>query len=79
MNMAHPSRPHGFYAHRHVLAIRGDDAIRKAIEAVRNNLERQTGWVANRIAEVELEAEEVTEAPLWKAFLPQNLGHTFYD
>jgi hypothetical protein len=66
----------GFYCHRHILASTPDAAERKAMQRVHENLE--PGWV-KRGARVELSVEEVSVAPLFKGFLPDNRGHTFYS
>ena len=72
-------QPAGLYCHRYVLASDQQEAIQKALESVSNNLDRQTGWLRDNHAELDLEAEEVSEASFLKAFLPANKGHTFYE
>lgn len=71
-------RPLGFYCHRYVLASDVDQAKEKAFRRVRNNLEKQTGWVSKNSARLEFEAEEVTDAPMHKLLKRDNRGHTFY-
>lgn len=72
-------RPAGFYCHRFVLASAEGAAIEKAFRQVRDNLERQTGWIGDRLATLDLEATEVATAPIYNALRPDNPGHTFYD
>ena len=71
-------RPQGFYCHRYVLASNGDRATEAAFRRVRDNLDKQTGWIDQGLATLELEAEEVTAAPLRSLLKPDNRGHTFY-
>ena len=71
-------RPLGFYCHRYVLASDADQATEKAFRRVRENLEKQTGWVSSGSAKLELEAEQVTDAPMHKLLKRDNPGHTFY-
>jgi hypothetical protein len=68
-------RPAGFYCHRYVLASSPKAAENKAIQRVREDFERK--WI-QRGASVELRVDEVSPAPLFKGFLPDNRGHTFY-
>ncbi len=72
-------KPAGFFCHRYVLASDIKAASAKALESVRKNLDRQTYWLSNDEAELELEAEEVQPASLITGFLPHNRGHTFYN
>lgn len=72
-------RPDGFYCHRYVLASGEDDARDKAFHRVRENLEKQTGWMGAGLAMLDLEAEEVADAPMRKLLKPDNPGHTFYE
>lgn len=44
---------------------------------VRENLDRQTGWIRGK--EVKLEAAEITSAPFYQLLKPDNRGHTFYE
>ena len=71
-------RPSGFYCHRFVLASDECGAKEKAFRRVRENLERQTGWLGNNQATLELDAPEVAVAPMLKALAPDDRGHTFY-
>lgn len=72
-------RPPGFYCYRYVLALAEQSARRTAFRRVRENLDRQTGWIANGLARLELEAEEVRPAPIHKILFPDNRGHSFYE
>lgn len=71
-------RPAGLYCHKYVLAADLETATRKAINSVSNNLDRQTGWLRDGVARLELEAEEVVQSSFLKAFLPDKRGYTFY-
>lgn len=71
-------KPAGFYCHRYVLADDQVQAIARAFERVRANLDSQTGWLRDGLATVELEAEEVKPAPMHKLLKPDNRRHTFY-
>ena len=68
------TRPQGFYAHRYVLASNEDEATELAFRRVRDNLDKQTGWIERGIAALTLEAEEVAAAPLRKLLKPDNRG-----
>jgi len=68
-------RPAGFYCHRYVFPSSAKDAETRAMQRVRENFERE--WTT-RGASVELRVEKVSAAPLFKGFLPDNRGHTFY-
>lgn len=72
-------RPAGFYCHRFVLAPDEEGAAEKAFRRVRDNLDKQTGWLSEGAANLQLEAEEVDEAPVHKLLKPDNRGHTFYE
>lgn len=72
------SQPEGFYCHRFVLASDPSIAAQKAFASVSANLDRQTGWLRNGVAKLDLEAEEVVQSALIQAFRPDNRGHTFY-
>jgi hypothetical protein len=72
-------RPRGFYCHRYVLARDTEEAQSKAFRRVRENLERQTGWLSLGLATLYMEAEELTLAPMHKVLTPDNKGHTFYE
>lgn len=72
------TRPSGFYCHRYVLASGGDEAGEKALRRVHENLDAQTGWMRDGLATLDLEAEEVDQAPMRKLVKPDNRGHTFY-
>ena len=71
-------RPLGFYCHRYVLATGERQAEDAAFRRVRDNLENQTGWIGAGLAIVDLEAEELTRAPMHKLLRSDNRGHTFY-
>ncbi|WP_161391439.1 hypothetical protein [Croceibacterium xixiisoli] len=49
-----------------------------AFRRVRENLDRQTGWVTAGAVTLELEAEETASAPIYRLLKPDNRGHTFY-
>ena len=72
-------RPAGFYCHRHVLAPSIHDARDAAFRRVRANLDRQTGWITAKAVTLELEAEAVAPAPIYRLMKPGPLGHIFYD
>ena len=72
-------RSPGFYCHRYVLASNEHSAAEAAFRRVRENLDRQTGWVKDGVAKLELEAEELRVAPIYKILAPDNRGHTFYE
>lgn len=73
------TKPHGFYCHRFVLAPDEAKASDTALRRVRANLDKQTGWLRDGLATVELHAEEITGAPMRKLLMPDNRGHTFYN
>ncbi len=73
------SKPAGFYAHRYVLAWDKEGAISTAVRRVRENLDKQLGWVRGGLAIVELSAEEVAAAPVIKLLTTDNRGHSFYS
>lgn len=70
-------QPEGFYCHRYVLASSIHHAQEAAFRRVRENLDRQTGWIRGK--EVKLEAAEITSAPFYQLLKPDNRGHTFYE
>ena len=72
-------RPIGFCCHRYVLASGSDEATDAAFRRISLNLEKQTGWISTGLATLDLEAEEVTIAPMHKLLKPDNRGHTFYS
>jgi hypothetical protein len=72
-------QPLGFYCHRFVLASSISSAQDTAFRRVRANLERQTGWLNSNQVKLELNAEEVTPAPIFRLLKPDNRGHIFYD
>lgn len=72
-------QPVGLYCHRYVLASDREKAVQKAIDSASADLDNQTGWLRNRIIVLRWEAEEISNASFFKAFLPTNRGHTFYD
>jgi len=72
-------QPAGFYCHRYVLASSIHNAQDAAFRRVRDNLDRQTGWIKARAVNLKLEAEETTPAPIYHLMKPDNLGHTFYE
>lgn len=73
------SQPMGFYCHRYVLASSISSAEASAFRRVRDNLERQTGWLTANQVKLELNAEEITPAPIFRLLKPDDRGHTFYD
>ena len=72
------NRPVGFYCHRYVLATGEDAAKDSAFRRVQQNLDKQTGWMSAGLATLELQADEVVDAPMHKLLWPDNRGHTFY-
>ena len=70
--------PAGFYCHRYVLAADEAQAAASALRRVRENLDRRIGWIRSGLATLELEAEEISVAPLRKLLKPDNRGHSFY-
>jgi len=72
------TKPAGFYCHRYILASNKAGAIDTAFRRVRENIDREMGWLRDGLATVEFEAEEVTAAPMHKLLKPDNRGHTFY-
>jgi hypothetical protein len=71
--------PSGFHCHRYVFASCYEEAAEKAFQRVRKNLERQTDWLRQGKATLNLEVEELRPAPLHKMLKPGNRGHAFYD
>lgn len=71
-------RAGGFYCHRYVLARTKEDAAEKAFRRVRDNLDKQTGWLRHGSAYLAMDAEELALAPLHKLLKPENRGHSFY-
>jgi len=69
----------GFYCHRFVLASDEREAAERAFRRVRDNLDRQTGWLVEGAATLSLEAEEIVAAPIHKLLRPDNRAHTFYE
>lgn len=69
----------GFYCHRYVLASSVYDAQKAAFLRVRENLDRQTGWITSRGVKLEMEVEEIATAPIYYLLKPDNRGHTFYE
>lgn len=72
------ARPVGFYCHRYLLAADEAEATKTAFQRVLTNLDTKMGWVRDGLATVELEAEEVNPAPIYKLLKRENRGHTFY-
>ena len=72
-------RPAGFYCHRYVLASGFKHAAEKALRRVRKNFEKQTGWLAEGRANLTLEAQELTLAPMHKLLRRGNRGQSFYE
>lgn len=72
-------RPKGSYCHRFVLASSTIDAQDAAFRRVRDNFDRQTGWLKANLVTLELEADEVSPAPIYRLLTPDNRGHIFYD
>jgi hypothetical protein len=73
------SQPLGFYCHRYVLASSISSAEDSAFRRVRDNLDRQTGWLTTNHVKLELNAEEITPAPIFRLLKSDNRGHIFYD
>lgn len=71
-------QPDGFWCHRYVLAENEESAEGKALQRVLDNLDREFGWLSTGAALVDLNAEEVSNAPFHKLLKPDNKGHTFY-
>ncbi len=71
-------QPKGFYCHRYVLASDEGQAIRKAFARVRENLDRGGRWLSGGDATLDLEAEEVSVAPLSNLLRPRS-GYSFYE
>jgi hypothetical protein len=76
----HPGakRPLGFFCHRYVLARNEEEARKAAFRQVRQNLDKQTGWLSAGAATLDLQAEEAATAPMHKLLMPDNNGHSFY-
>jgi hypothetical protein len=72
-------QPLGFYCHRYVLASSIRIAQESAFRRVRDNLERQTGWLTAKVATLELEADEITPVSMYRILKPDNRGHIFYN
>jgi len=72
-------QPAGFYCHRYVLASTIHNAQEAAFRRVRENLDRQTGWITAEAVKLELDAEETASAPIYQLLKPDNRGHTFYE
>lgn len=70
-------KPAGFYCHRFVLASGKGEAAEKAFRRVRENLHKQTGWL-NGVETLDLEAEEITTAPVHKLLKSDDRGYSFY-
>lgn len=73
------TQPAGFYCHRYVLASTVQNAQAAAFRRVRENLDRQTGWIRQKAVKLELEADETSIAPIYHLLKPDNRGHTFYE
>lgn len=69
------SQPVGFFCHRYLLAANKSDAAEKAFRRVRANLSE---WTTEGGPKLDLDAEEIAEAPIYKLLLPENRGHAFY-
>lgn len=72
-------QPSGFYCHRYVLASSTGSAEDTAFRRVRENLERQTGWLSANQVKLDLHTDEVTRAPIFRLLKPDNRGHSFYN
>ena len=72
-------QPAGFYCHRYVLAPDEKQATAMAYDRVRTNLDKQFGWVRDGLANLHLDVDEVSTAPIHKLLKPDNRGHTFYE
>ncbi len=70
------SQPIGFFCHRYVLASNKSDAAEKAFRRVRANL---GDWIGEGGPTLDLAAEEIAEAPIYKLLIPENRAHAFYD
>ena len=70
--------PRGFYCYRYVLAQNIEMAQTKAFQRVRRTLEEQTQWLSLGYVTLELDADEVAEAPMRMALEPDNKGFTYY-
>jgi hypothetical protein len=71
--------PSGFHCHRYVFASCYEEAAEKASTRVRKNLERQTSWLGQGMAKLNLEVEELRPAPLHKLLKRGDRGRAFYD
>jgi len=70
--------PKGFLCYRYVLAAGEKQAEEITFGRVRDNLDKQTGWLTSGLATLDLEAEEISPAPMHKLLKRENRGHTFY-
>lgn len=73
------SQPRGFYCHRYVLASDEESAVKIAFGRVRANLDSNGRWLSDGSAALDLEAEEISKAPIYRLLKPDNRGHTFYE
>jgi hypothetical protein len=62
-----------------VLAPNETAAAETAFRRVRDNLDKEMGWVRDGLATVQLQTEEVAKAAMYKLLKPDNRGHTFYE
>ena len=68
----------GFYAGRSVFARDEPHARERAFARVRKGLSAWNADVRDGLVSLRLEAEEISQVPLWYAFRRSNKGHTFY-
>ena len=61
------NQPDGFWCHRYVLADDEERAEAKAFRRVLDNLDREFGWLSTGAALVNLNAEQVSNAPVSQA------------
>jgi hypothetical protein len=73
------SQPRGFYCDRYVLASDEECAIQIAFGQVRANLYSDSRWLSDGSATLDLEAEEIFKAPIYRLLKADNRGHTFYE
>ena len=71
--------PAGFYCPRYVLASGYEDAVDRAFNRVRKNLEKQTGWMRQGLAKLTLEATELKPAPMYMLLRRRRKVKDFYE
>ena len=67
----------GFYTHRYVLASDETKARETAFRRIRENLDRETRWMSNGQATLDLEVDELSSAPVYR-LIERIPGHIFY-